>query len=144
MIQQQGRATLVADSVLRNSYLASKARINRSIIEGQWLSYGVREENRVTFTFMDRMRTSAENTSNWNRIHKVTARNSQHMYSLHTIIYFKYLLQNTNKFAAAFEWVLSLGVKTQVDYEHCKLMTMLLQALPFAFDSSPIMRQNEL
>jgi hypothetical protein len=144
MIQQQGRARLVADSALRKSYLASKTRVNRSIIEGQWLAYGVREENRVTFAFMDRIRISAENTGNWAQVHDVTPHNSQHIYSLHTINYLRYLLQNTNKFAAAFEWILSLGVKTRVDYEQCKLMTMVLQALPFAFDSAPIMRQNDL
>jgi hypothetical protein len=39
---------------------------------------------------------------------------------------------------------LSLEVKTQVDYEHYKLITILLQTLPFAFDSVSIIQQNDL
>jgi hypothetical protein len=144
MLQQQGRAGLATDSTLRQSYLASKSRLNRSIIEGQWQAFGTREENRITFAFMDRIRISAENTGNWTRIHDVTPDNSQYIYSLSTSDFLTYLHENTNKFAAAFEWILSLGVKTRVDYEHCKLMTMLLQVLPFAFDSAPIMRLNDL
>ncbi len=31
-----------------------------------------------------------------------------------------------------------------MSFKHCKVMTILLQALPFAFDSGPIMRQREL
>jgi hypothetical protein len=45
---------------------------------------------------------------------------------------------------AVIEWILSYQQGGRISYEHCKVATMFLQALPFAFDSGPIIRQTEL
>jgi hypothetical protein len=44
---------------------------------------------------------------------------------------------NVNKFMAAFEWIRCLDKGESIRYEHCKVLTILLQALPFTFDSGP-------
>lgn len=144
MIEKQGRAVLVSDPRLRKSYQASKKRLFTSLAEGSMLSYGVREEHRISLAFFDRVRISLEATGNWDVPLTLTADNLQHIWHLSTTDYLGYLGHNANKFMAAFEWILTLGKKNRVSYEHCKVMTMLLQALPFAFDSGPIIRQSEL
>ena len=46
---------------------------------------------------------------------------------------------------AAIEWILTLHEEEgRVSYEHCKVLTMLLQALPFSFDLGPTIRTGEL
>lgn len=63
---------------------------------------------------------------------------------IYSFVYFQYLYQNTNKFVAAIEWILSLNLPGKVDYEHCKILRMFLQALPFAFGTGDATQQNNL
>jgi hypothetical protein len=51
---------------------------------------------------------------------------------------------NVNKFLAALEWILCLEDNGRISYEHCKLATMLLQCIPFAFDSGPPSSRTDL
>jgi len=144
MLQQQGRAHLTPNSKLQSSYNASKQRLWRSIKEGINLSYGVREEHRISLNFFNRVRTSLQSTGNWEASLGVIPSNSTHIRLLSTDDYLGYLASNANKYMAAFEWISTLTQGQRTSYEHCKLMTMLLQALPYTFDSGPISRQNEL
>ena len=45
---------------------------------------------------------------------------------------------------AAFEWITALHPTGAVSYKHCKVLTMLLQALPFTFDLGQIEKRGEL
>jgi hypothetical protein len=44
---------------------------------------------------------------------------------------------NINKFLVALEWILYLEDNGRISYEYCKLVTILLQCILFAFDSGP-------
>ena len=65
-------------------------------------------------------------------------------WQLFTSKFFSYLADNTNKFIAAFEWILCSGEARQVSYEHCKAMTMLLKALLLTFDTRLITALTEI
>lgn len=57
----------------------------------------------------------------------------------------QYLMQNANKFLAAIEWILTLHeIDGRVSYDHYMVLTMMLEALPFSFDSGPVIRRGEL
>jgi hypothetical protein len=45
---------------------------------------------------------------------------------------------------AAFEWISCLDKGGRISYEHCKVLTMLIQALPFTFDSGPNHTRSEI
>jgi hypothetical protein len=51
---------------------------------------------------------------------------------------------NINKFMAIFEWICCLGKDGRISYEHCKVLTMLLQVLPNTFDSGPSQVRSEV
>ena len=90
------------------------------------------------------MQSSLQATGDWDAPRALSAAESPYIRPLSTTDYLGYLGHNANKFMAAFKWILTLNEPKRVSYEHCKVMTMLLQALPFAFDSGPITRQREL
>jgi len=90
------------------------------------------------------MRSSLVSTGDWDEPLSLTPTNSQYIRPLSTLDFLGFLGHNANKFMAAFEWILTLDKKSQISYEHCKAMTMFLQALPFAFDSGPITRHRQL
>jgi hypothetical protein len=58
--------------------------------------------------------------------------------------YLGFLSTNVHKFLGAFEWIQSLGVEGKVKYKHYKVLAMLLQALPFTFDSGPIQAGSKI
>jgi hypothetical protein len=144
MIEKQGRAVLATNSRLRDSYQASKRRLFTALSEGSGLSYGIREEHRISLAFFEQMQPRLVYTGDWDSPVDLAAGGSPHAWCLATTDYLGFLGHNANKFLAAFEWILALGKKGRVQYENCKLATMLLQALPFAFDSGPIQRQSGL
>lgn len=144
MITIQGKRYTVPNKQLRGNYQGAKHRFYESLLDGNKISYGVREEHRISLTFFGRMRASLESSGTWDQSQSLIADDSLHIQALHTHDYLQYLLLNANKFMAAAEWILSYQQRGRISYEHCKIITLFLQALPFTFDSGPIMRQNEL
>lgn len=144
MIQKQGRGYQVPNQRLQGNYRESKSRLFDALMRAAQLSNSTREEHRVSLAFFDRMRESLESTGDWDEPLELTAANSQHIWTLSSFDYTAYLGHNANKFMAAFEWIMTYSEKGRISYEHCKIMTMLLQALPFSFDSGPIMQKDGL
>lgn len=145
MIHGLGRgSTRVTKESLICNYQASKERLFNAIEDSRGISFGVREEHRISLPFLDRLRSSLEAAGKWDAIPDRTAAYSRHIWRLSTSDCLTYLSGNANKYMAAFEWITALRPARAVSYEHCKVLTMLLQALPFAFDSGQIEKRGEL
>ncbi|OBT60329.1 hypothetical protein VE03_10768, partial [Pseudogymnoascus sp. 23342-1-I1] len=144
MLRQQGKGAPTPASHIKRSYLDSKSRLRGAINHGFQLSYGVREEHRVSLAFLDRVREALQATGDWDVARGLTDADYEHMWELSTADYLMYVALNANKYMAALEWILSLDPAGRVGYEHCKLASMLLQALPFTFDTGPIANRAEI
>jgi hypothetical protein len=138
MLQQQGKGRATTPEQIRRCYIASKERLYRALLESRKLSFGVREEHRISLAFFDRLRQTLEAGGDWETVRQLTDDDYSHFWELPTDSFVGFLALNANKFMAAIEWTLCLEEPGRVSYERCKLATMLLQCLPFAFDSGPI------
>ncbi len=60
MLEKRGGAVLATGQQLKSSYLKSKQRLACALEDGEQLSYGVREEHRISLAFFAQMRYSLE------------------------------------------------------------------------------------
>jgi hypothetical protein len=144
MLQQQGKGRATTPEQIRRCYIASKERLYRALLESRKLSFGVREEHRISLAFFDRLRQTLEAGGNWATVRQLADDDYSHFWELPTDSFISFLALNANKFMAAIEWTLCLEEPGRVSYERCKLATMLLQCLPFAFDSGPIRERTDI
>ena len=144
MLRQVGKGQSTKAKKIFESYKASKERLYHALCASRKLSFGVREEHRISLAFFDRLKESLEQSGDWTTVHRLVDDDYESFWVLPTEQFSSYLDENTNKFLAALEWTLTLDTPTRVSYEHCKLATMLLQCLPFAFDSGPIKERNDI
>ena len=131
------------DNLIYN-YQASKERLFNAIEDSRGISFGVREEHRISLSFLDRLKSGLEAAGEWDTIPDRTDAYLGYVWRLSTSDCLTYLSGNANKYMAAFEWITALHPTRAVSYEHCKVLTMLLQALPFTSDSGRIEKRGEL
>src|SRR6267154_210565 len=144
MIRQQGKHFTVTPQQATKSYVESKTRLFDAFKEARHMSYGTREEHRISLTFFNQVIDHLQATHDWDDDPPFDARLFTYTWVLPAHDYIDYLLLNTNKFLLAIEWILAHEEPDRISYEHCKVVTMLLLALPFAFDSGPAKRPAEI
>ncbi len=134
MLEKRGKAVLATKAQLKASYIHSKNRVAKAFASGTPLSYGVREEHRISLAFFEQMQTALEVEGKWEQL-PATARTSQEApyWSLSSNTYLTHLIYNTNKYAFAFEWLLGQQQNGSISYAHSVMMQMLLQALQCSF-----------
>jgi hypothetical protein len=125
-------------------YLKCKRRLWNAALEARGLSWGSREEHRFTLDFLDLVETEMQDMGEWDQPRSRIAAEYSHIWRLASLDYARYITWNTNKFLAVIEWIWSLRDEKRIDYEHCKSLTMFLEAIPYAFDSGPIIRSSNL
>jgi hypothetical protein len=67
MLEKRGKAVLATQKQLECSYLSSKKRMSEALTAGEHLSYGVREEHRISLAFFDRMRAALDAIGRWDQ-----------------------------------------------------------------------------
>jgi hypothetical protein len=127
-----------------HGYLESKQFLFSAVKEALRLSFGVREEHRISLAFFDQMKESLEASGDWDQVRHLIDDDYEHIWELPSREWLDYIYMNANKYTAAFEWIRSLDESKSVAYEHCKVMTMFLHALPFTFDTGPFKHQAEI
>jgi hypothetical protein len=134
MLEKRGKAVLATQKQLECSYLSSKNRMSEALIAGEHLSYGVREEHRISFGFLERMRRALDAIGLWGQ---AAARTDGEVpyWQLPSEMYLTHLAYNVNKFSFAFEWLLRQQPSGSISYAHSMVLRMLLQALQCSFDS---------
>ena len=106
MLEKRGKAVLATKKQLEGSYLKSKRRTAESLRAGEQLSYGVREEHRLSLAFMEQMREALESRGLWDQPAARTSSRALPYWQLSSETYLTYLTCNVNKFTFAFEWLL--------------------------------------
>ena len=139
MVDQEGGAVTTTTARLKGSFLDSKIRIANGLHECKNKSYRVREEHRVSFAFFYRIKTALEAVDCWDGLIEVS-KMAQPYWQLSTTTYSSYLSCNLNKFLFAFESVLSWNKDGHVDYEHCKILQLLLHSIQHCYDSIDLQR----
>ena len=136
MLQKRGKAVLATQKQLEGSYLKSKKRLLQALVAGEHLSYGVREEHRISLAFLDRMQSALDVIGRWDQPAARTSDNEEVPYwQLSSETYLTHLAYNVNKFAFAFEWLLGQQQSRRISYAHSIVLQMLLRALQCSFDS---------
>jgi hypothetical protein len=125
-------------------YLNSRRRLWREALAARGISWGSREEHRITLDFLGLVEAEMHNMGEWDQPRSRIAAEYSHVWRLASSDYSRYITWNTNKFLAVIEWIWSLRAEKRIDYEHCKSLTMFLEAIPYAFDSGPIIRSSNL
>jgi hypothetical protein len=133
VLQKRGKAVLATTKQLRSSYLSSKRRIDEGLRSGGGLSYGVREEHRISMRFFERMRSAL--TEHQEQGQDQINTGPYPYWELSSRTYLDYLAYNTNKFVFAFEWVLGQQKSNGISYGHSMVLQMFLRALQCSFDS---------
>jgi hypothetical protein len=126
------------------AYLKSKRRLWIAAWQARGISWGSREEHRLTLDFLDSVETEMRGMGEWDQPRSRIAAEYSHIWRLASLDYARYITWNANKYLAAIEWIWSLRDERRIDYEHCKSLTMFLEALPNTFDSGPIIRSSNL
>ena len=136
MLEHVVSATTATRRQLEESFLKRKQRLANGIKEAFHKSYGVREEHRVSLTFLRRMKASLQSAGKWDQPStRAQCSDDTPYWQLASVDYILFVAQNTNKFLLLFEWILTMSATKEVSYEHCKVLTMLLQAIKDSFDS---------
>lgn len=130
-LQKRGKAVLATAKQLQSSYLSSKQRLDEGLRSGVRLSYGVREEHRISMRFFERMRSVLSGRQEQDRSHI----GPNPYWELSSKTYLDYLAANVNKFVFAFEWVLGQQKSKSISYGHSMILQMLLRGLQCSFDS---------
>jgi hypothetical protein len=135
MLEKRGGAVLATGPQLERSYLRSKERLAQALRAGEPLSYGAREEHRVSLAFVDRMQAVLAAQGRWDAPARRTPACASPYWRLTSADYLAYLTYNANKFTFAFEWLLGQRADGGISYAHSTVLQMLLQALRSSFDS---------
>ena len=136
MLEHVAGATTATRRQLEESFLKSKQRLANAVKEAFNKSYGVREEHRVSLTFLGRIKASLQSAGKWDQpATRPQGSDDTPYWQLATKDYISFVGQNANKFLLLFEWILTMSATKEVSYEHCKVLTMLLQAIRDSFDS---------
>ena len=144
MIDKQGKGQSASISSVLRSYLESKKRVYTAWKEASRLSFGVRLEHRLSLSLVNRIINSLRIAGDWETNHDLDDSDLEPVWCLSTQEYINYQSSNANKFMAAIEWIRALSSEDRISYEHCKILTMFLDMLPFSFDSGPIQQKNNL
>jgi hypothetical protein len=134
MLEKRGKAVLATQKQLKCNYLSSKNWMSKALIAGETLSYGVREEHRISFAFFERMRTALDAIGKWDQPAVCTDVEVPY-WQLPSETYLTHLAYNINKFSFAFEWLLGQQQSSSISYAHSMVLQMLLRALQCSFDS---------
>ena len=118
MLEKRGKAVLATQKQLRGSYLSSKNWMSQALAAGEHLSYGVREEHRISLAFFDRMRSALDAIGRWDQPAARTNDGEVPYWQLSSETYLTHLAYNVNKFAFAFEWLLGQQQSGRISYAH--------------------------
>jgi hypothetical protein len=144
VLHQEGRGKKVDLSRVQAQFTEGKYRLHYNAQAASYSSWGPREESRVSLDFLDQVEDELRSSGQLDQPRSRIAADYHHVWQLRSSQYLRFVLLNTNKFLSACEWIWTLQPKQRIDYEHCKVLTMLLQAIPYAFDGGPIIRSNDL
>ena len=138
MIRAKGRGgNAMALKNIWNMYFDSRRRLFNACSDAASVSFGVREEHRLSFSFIDRLEQCLRTTGEWSQKRDLVAADYHPFWKLPSADWLVFLQQNCAKFTCAFEWIYTGVQGGRVPYEQCKVMIMLLQALPYTFDTGP-------
>ena len=139
MLQRQGKSGGSAPiGRIKASYLNSKSRLFDALEDGNRLSYGVREEHRISLSFFRQLIEALRRDGNWDTAPVLVPADYEHIWELSSDDYTTYLWLNTNKYLAAIEWIISFNPTGEISYDHYQVLSILLKALLFAFDTGPL------
>jgi hypothetical protein len=142
MIRHQGKGSAATRKQLKQSYINSKSRLSQNVKDGMKMSYGVREEHRITLAFFQRMVESLSEADE-EQLPEVSQASLPY-FELSTDSYLTFLTYNANKFLLAFEWIFTLNQDGVISYEHCKVLAMLLQCLKCCYDNALLSQEDGL
>jgi hypothetical protein len=144
MLRQQGKGAAKEMRKIFKTYFASKTRLFSAMRGALRHSFGVREEHRLSLAFIDRLKEHMQSGREWESIRDRIDDDYDSFWELLTDDWIAYLSQNVHKYTSAFEWIRTSHPKGRVSYEHCKVMIMLLKALPFTFDTGLVKDKSEI
>ncbi|PMD12913.1 hypothetical protein NA56DRAFT_652194, partial [Hyaloscypha hepaticicola] len=137
MIRAKGKGSAIAREKIWKMYFDCRYRFANACSQAAPYSFGVREEHRLSFTFIDRLEERLRTTGEWDQKRDLVAADYQPFWKLPSATWLVYLQQNCLKYIAAFEWIYTANLGGRIPYEQCKVMIMLLQALPYTFNTGP-------
>ena len=95
----------------------------------------------MSLSLIDKVKVYMQESSDWAAIRHIVDDDYKHFWRLSIEDWVLYLYQNAAKFISAFQ-VIRGADPDNVSYEHCKVLIMLLKALPFTFDTGPVKEKS--
>jgi hypothetical protein len=116
--------------IVEQAYRASKVRARDSILHSQRRSFGIREEHRITWGLLQRLKVSLE-MEDRDQLEIVMTDCPSYAWPIRTKAYLDFLWRSADKFATAFEVVYAQSRATTVSWEQTKIMFAFLRCLRF-------------
>jgi hypothetical protein len=143
LIEQAGGSRIVNAAKVKESYIKSRHRLANALVEGLKKSSGVHEEHRVSLALLQRMRAGLEAAGSWDQ--QPVLSTAQHpFWELSSDSFATFLQYSANKYLYAIERILASTSDGSVSYEHCKVISMLLQCVKYCYDTSPLSQEAGL
>ena len=143
LLEQAGGRQTTNAAKIKENYQSSKNRLANALSEGQKKSYGVREEHRISLTFFRRIMESLVATGDWAQAPSLTVADYP-FWELSSDAFTTFLRYNANKYLYAIERILASTPGGSISYEHCKVISMLLESVKYCYDTSPLSREAGL
>ena len=137
------RSNAPDEQILRNAYTASKKRLHEGLSASSKKSFGVRQEHRVSWPLFEQLNLRFEAQAQPAEAVDVT-QPPLHVWVITTESFIRYLWQNVNKFAAAFEMVEAANPDRYISWDRTLLMAAFLRCLRFAFAAHNFKRESAL
>lgn len=142
LIEEAGKGRPVTAAKVKKSYCSSKARLSSALREGQKKSYGIREEHRITLLLFRQIRDGLTAGAEWDQPPRLA---TQHpLWELSSDSFATFLQYNSNKFLYALKRALASTPDGSISYEQAKVITMLLEAAKYGYNTSPLSRKAGL
>lgn len=116
--------------IVELAYRASKRRARASILDSKRRSFGIREEHRVTWGLLQRIKALLE-VEDRDRLEIVLTDCPPYAWPIRTNVYLDFLWRSADKFATGFEIVHAQSRATSVSWEQTKMMFAFLRCLRF-------------
>ena len=145
LIEQAGGRQLVSAAQVRESYAKSKRRLAHALAEGRTKSYGIREEHRVSLALFRRMRAGLVAQGLWEQA-PVLSRGAapRPFWEFSSTTFTTFLQYSANKYLYALERILASTGDRSISYEHCKVLSMLLDCVRYCYDTAPLSQEAGL
>ena len=130
-------------AILEHAYRASKSRIRYGLLDSIHKSFGLREEDRISwYLFQNIAIRQTQNASDHGGLSLDAC--PSYAWGITSQVYLDFLWRSADKFATGFEMVRALHGRRLISWEHTKIMSMFLRCLRYLFNGEQLSGESPL